>query len=478
VSGLLPRTVELLDAAAVIGRTFSVSLLERVIEMPAEAVLAAVGDAAASGVVEETWAEAGQYSFRHALIHEALYDRMDAVTRARLHRRVGTAIEAAAGALVEPRLSELAHHFLRAAPDGDTATAITYAVRAGERATVTGAYDEAVRHCEAALALLDGSGVDDEQRAELLVTLGDLRRRRGSPRDQTAAARLAEEAGLIGRRLDRADVVARAEAILGDDGGAGRVPITRSRAPVVAARSSTSGVVVRCLGTFEMAVAGRAVDLGAVKPRHRALLRLLAARAGRAVHREELVEALWPGEVEPRSAMRNLQVAVSTLRRLIEPDAGRGQAALLVRAGDSYRLALPADADVDVVNVDRGMEAGRAALAAGDPDGAVARWTEALAAYTGDLLPEDGPAEWVVKARERLRFEVAEVAQLLAQLEFDRGRLAEAAAAGERGLQIDRFRDGLWRLVVAAYDAAGDVAAAARCRRAYAEVLHDLGVGT
>jgi DNA-binding SARP family transcriptional activator len=140
-------------------------------------------------------------------------------------------------------------------------------------------------------------------------------------------------------------------------------------------------------------------------------------------------------------------------------------------------LAVPDDGAVDVLEVERSIEGGRRAT--GRDDAAAARcFSRALAVYAGDLLPEEGPVEWVVKARERLRLEVAEAAPPLAEIELARGQAAEAAAAGERGLQIDRFRDGLWRLVVSAHEQSGDTAAAARSRRAYDEVLEELGLRT
>jgi DNA-binding SARP family transcriptional activator len=133
---------------------------------------------------------------------------------------------------------------------------------------------------------------------------------------------------------------------------------------------------------------------------------------------------------------------------------------------------------VDVADLGRAVDAGRLAAARGDVDAAAAQFTRALDLYAGDLLPEEGPAEWVVKARERLRLDAAEAAQGLATIELERGRAAAAASVGERGLQIDRFRDGLWRLVIDAHEQSGDAAAAARARRGYDEVLTELGVRT
>jgi len=64
----------------------------------------------------------------------------------------------------------------------------------------------------------------------------------------------------------------------------------------------------------------------------------------------------------------------------------------------------------------------------------------------------------------------------LAELHVLAGDLDAAVVAARRGIEIDRFADASWRMLVRACDRLGDSAAAARARRDYAEMLHDLGV--
>ncbi len=82
-------------------------------------------------------------------------------------------------------------------------------------------------------------------------------------------------------------------------------------------------VEIRCFGSFAFSVAGRPIDLAALKPRPRAVLRLLALHAGRPVHREVIQDALWR-DADPETGARSLHVALSALRRELEPAAGRG----------------------------------------------------------------------------------------------------------------------------------------------------------
>ena len=220
---------------------------------------------------------------------------------------------------------------------------------------------------------------------------------------------------------------------------------------------------------------GRLIDLGSVKPRARAALRLLALHAPRFVHREVLCEALWP-EADLESATRNLQVAISSLRQLIEPGVARGAHTLLVRDGDAYRLVLPGGSDADLVAFGAEVTAGRLAQAAGDRQTAAAAFERAMAGYAGELLPEDGPAEWVVGDRDRARIAVADIAARLAAMRLEDGDAEAACEVAERGLRADRYRDDLWRRLADAHRARGDQAAAARVERDYALVLEELGV--
>jgi DNA-binding SARP family transcriptional activator len=233
------------------------------------------------------------------------------------------------------------------------------------------------------------------------------------------------------------------------------------------------GVVVRCLGGFTLCVGQVRMDLSGVKPRVRKLLHLLALHTEQPVHREVLIESLWP-EADPESGARNLHVAVSSLRQLLAV-ASRGEMIQIAREGEEYRLKLPPGSHADVAAFTGNMEESRRCRAAGDGAGAVASLSAALDLYTGDLLPEDGPAEWVLGHRESLRARAVEAAGALAEL-LIAGDAAGAARACERGLSIDRCRDSLWRTLQRAHEVAGNHAAAADARRRYERVLADLGV--
>jgi DNA-binding SARP family transcriptional activator len=100
----------------------------------------------------------------------------------------------------------------------------------------------------------------------------------------------------------------------------------------------------------------------------------------------------------------------------------------------------------------------------------------AIAAYTGDLLPDEGPAEWVVTEREQLRDAMAAACEQLAATHAAAGEHAEAARVARLGLERDRYRDRLWQLLIDSLAADGHPAAAATARSAYHEMLVEIGV--
>lgn len=229
-------------------------------------------------------------------------------------------------------------------------------------------------------------------------------------------------------------------------------------------------VAISCFGGFQLSIDGSPVDLSAIKPRARQALRLLCIHGERAVHREVLLAALWP-DVETSTGMRSLHVAISSLRALLQVDG----TPLIAREGSAYRLLIPERGSIDVIEFERMLSKARSARTSGDPQ-AIALYRRALELYRDELLPEEGPAEWVVPTREYLRTEAYTAARELAHLLLAGGDPVASAAACERGLQIDPYRDDLWQLRIEALGQAGEFAAAARARHNYDRILSELGV--
>lgn len=211
-----PECRQLLSTAAVIGREFSLAVVARTLSPAARQpeLRVLVDEAVAHQVISPALSSAESYVFAHALIREALYEELGAA-RAPTHRRVGEAIEALYGAVLEPHLAELAHHFLQAAPVGTAERAVAYALRAAQVARRVLAYEEAALHYRAALRALDvrthdvgsGAGEPAVSRAGLLIDLAEMLKRGG---DTASAHEAALQAAAVARTTDSPETMARA----------------------------------------------------------------------------------------------------------------------------------------------------------------------------------------------------------------------------------------------------------------------------
>lgn len=233
-------------------------------------------------------------------------------------------------------------------------------------------------------------------------------------------------------------------------------------------------VVVRCFGAYDISVDGRGVDLSGLRPRARRTLRYLSMRAGRPVHREQLARALW-GELDLRSAMHNLHVNVSAVRRALEPRGAPRDEGLVRRDGETYMLPLPPGSDCDVARFEQRLSRARR-LEHEHPSSAVSGWQAAVDAYGGELLPEEGAADWVRPERERYVLLAAGAAESLAGACLRAGEPDRAVSAARHSIELNRWVDAPWRLLVEALTALGDHAAALHARREYDAVLQELGV--
>ncbi|WP_448612547.1 AAA family ATPase [Modestobacter sp. URMC 112] len=323
---------------------------------------------------------------------------------------------------------------------------------------------------DAADTLLEAAELFRELRAPVLGVWAQALRalaldHRGSA-EAPGAARAVETAA---RTLGVGGARGLARAVLDRAAGSSATPLGP-----VAPGPSTDRTDVRLglLGGFRLEVAGRPVPWLNVRPRVLTLLRMLCLSLDVDVHREGLIDALWP-DVPVEVGTHRLQVALSSLRRALD-EAGLPGAALLARRGEAYRLSLPPGAVVDVRELaERLAEAGRE-RSRGRFESAALAARRGLDLYRGDLLPGDGPAEWVVGERDRLRVQVAGAARELAEDCLVLGDLRAGIEAARRSLELDAFQDAAWHLLADLHQRAGDRAAAAHARRQHSSTLAGL----
>ena len=197
-------TRQALRCAAVIGTQFSFGLLQRVLEdWPAERVLAGLSEALAAPIIAAGM-QPGHYEFGHVLTRDTLYDEIPLLERARLHERIGLALEDEHRYSVTPPLATLAHHFNAALPSGPGAKAVDYATRAGEQARAGLAYEEAVGWFRVALnALTQTAPLDASRQCRLGIALASAQAKSGQPTEALAALNaVASQAEMLGASGD------------------------------------------------------------------------------------------------------------------------------------------------------------------------------------------------------------------------------------------------------------------------------------
>lgn len=172
-------TQSLLTVAAIAGRELRPEVLEHVTGLDTEQLLLGLEPAVAAGLLTAVGTPWG-FRFRHPLIQESLRGSVGQVEQARLHARVAATLEDLDASSTAADLAQLAHHYALAGPFGDQAKAVGYARAAAARAVRQGAWHDAIRHLEAALAAISPALPDGEAtRCDVLVELGRARRSGG-----------------------------------------------------------------------------------------------------------------------------------------------------------------------------------------------------------------------------------------------------------------------------------------------------------
>jgi eukaryotic-like serine/threonine-protein kinase len=167
-----------LTTAAVIGRSFSLRLLEELENKQPDAALEAVEEAErAHIVVAELAGRDTRYRFVHELIRQTLAETLSLPRRQRLHARVADAIERVYSSNLETHASSLAHHLYQAGAAAEREKTAAYLMLAAQQARAAAAHEEALAHLENALAVCEEeSGIRvaelTEQRAEALHGIG------------------------------------------------------------------------------------------------------------------------------------------------------------------------------------------------------------------------------------------------------------------------------------------------------------------
>jgi DNA-binding SARP family transcriptional activator len=206
----------------------------------------------------------------------------------------------------------------------------------------------------------------------------------------------------------------------------------------------------------------------------REVMWMLVAHRGRPIHREILVDRLWPDD-DPAKAANRLSVALTTIRKVLDPDrhndsdhyvrTDRETTALIVE-----NLAL--DVEIFLAEADRGL----GLIRSGQHQRGVAVLRTAESRYVGDFLEEQPYADWAISLREEARAAYLAVGEALAQFDMTSGDHDSAARRYLRMLERDLYNEPAHLGLVSAMLATGRHGAARRLYGIYASRMAELEV--
>ncbi|MGI5447537.1 hypothetical protein ACQEVM_17505 [Streptomyces sp. CA-243310] len=199
LSVLEPEVRELLEVAALVGRTVELTLLALTASLGVPSCLELLEPVRGLGLVGPTPGDPFSYRFTHDLVRQALSEAIPPGRAAASHRRIADAIEES-GLSDESVAERLAHHLWAAGPVVDPARTVAALVRAGTRASAKTALGAAERHLRSAVELARRSSLPGPELAALsqLIAVVGMRSMYG-----TASVSLTERAERLAQGLGR-----------------------------------------------------------------------------------------------------------------------------------------------------------------------------------------------------------------------------------------------------------------------------------
>ncbi len=167
----------------------------------------------------------------------------------------------------------------------------------------------------------------------------------------------------------------------------------------------------------------------------RNIIKLLALAPSHQIHREYLIDLLWP-DLNPASADNNFHQALHAARRAFGMilDETMPSPAIRLRQGIvSFHPDIPIWIDIDAFT-----EVSRAAIGSDDP----ARYYTAIDLYGGELLPEDRFEEWAAIQREALQQQHLDLLRQVAHLHEARDEATGAIDVYRRIVAVDPVAEG------------------------------------
>ena len=220
---------------------------------------------------------------------------------------------------------------------------------------------------------------------------------------------------------------------------------------------------IELLGGFHVRVGEDVVPAEAWRRRKaRRLVELLALAPGHRLHREQLMDLLWPDHM-PAAAANNFYQNLHLARRALDP-TGHSGAEYLALQDEVLYLCRAEPPWIDV-------EAFEAAARRAHHNQDTAVYGAALELYTGDLLPDERYEEGLDARREALRQDYLVLLLELAELQAAQAAFSQATETFRKALVNDPTHEEAHRGLMRIYALTGQRAKALRQYGVLQEVL-------
>ncbi len=194
------------------------------------------------------------------------------------------------------------------------------------------------------------------------------------------------------------------------------------------------------LGKFALVANEQGIAIDKWKRRQAiTLLKILASQLDRPVHRERILDYLWP-DVDEERGWGRLKVTMYYLRTQLR--AAGAEEDTVRTVGSAYQLRRDA-VWVDTESFEKLATEGRLLQDKGRSDEALRCFDEALYLYRGDYLEQDVYADWCAEERERLAEVYLDMLTRKADCHAQRDEFQEAVQVCRKGLVHDPCREGL-----------------------------------
>ncbi|MBU0767895.1 MAG: hypothetical protein KJ687_02210, partial [Proteobacteria bacterium] len=182
---------------------------------------------------------------------------------------------------------------------------------------------------------------------------------------------------------------------------------------------------------------------------------LASKRSKGFIHRDVLIELLWPEE-DYKKTNKRLNVAMSYLRKLLEPKLQRRfPSSYIIRQKNAFRLDIGNNGKVDVEEFLRELSLGDT-FEKTDLEKSVRHYLHAESFYKGPFLAEDPYIDWCITEREALTEKYLHVLSRIIRFYDHKKDFSKGIEYANKYLAADHYAENVYRSLMRFYYLTGN----------------------